>query len=145
MKKAVLFCALLFSYLASFSSHQDGSEILKNFYERFSAHNYCDEISFNQPPSLLLNEESPNDTIMYLYLDQQSNTLFLSVNLENPAKMSIIVLDILGNIVWSMPEVIYDPGKQLLSGSMNLSYGQYIVKVLKNGSVFKTQKILVIK
>lgn len=87
----------------------------------------------------------PNDTTAYLYLDPVSNTMYLSVTLDDPARITLIILDILGNVVWSLPETTYDPGKQLISGVLNLDYGQYIVKVLKNGSVYKTQKILVIK
>lgn len=144
MKKAVLTSALLFSYLISFSSHLSGGEIAS----KFSGNNYgvVSAISNTvEEPLLFINSDIPNDTIAYLYLDPQSNTVYLSMTLDNPAKISLIVLDILGNVVWLLPDATYDQGKLLLSGTLDLGYGQYIVKVLKNGSVFKTQKILVIK
>lgn len=144
MKKAVLISTLLFSFLISYSSHLIGSEITTkylgdNHYAVSSTAYTVDETP------LFFNSDISNDTIAYLYLDPVSNTVYLSITLDNPARISLIVLDILGNVVWSLPETTYDPGKNLLSGVLNLDYGQYIVKVLKNGSVYKTQKILVIK
>jgi hypothetical protein len=131
MKKAVHLIALLFFFHLFFSSHLFGSEI-----------------PVTQPvnsSTMLFSSETPNDTVAYLYLDPMSNTIYLSITLNDPSKVSIVILDILGTVVWTLPESTYDPGKQLLSGSLNLGYGQYIVKVLKNGYVYKTQKILVIK
>lgn len=132
MKKAVLLSALLFSFLISYSSHLPGSEIFS-------------KAGTNTGFQFAVNSDMPGDTISYLYLDQVSNTLYLSVTLDNPAKISVMVLDILGTEVWTLPETTYDSGKQLLSGALNLNNGQYIVKVLKNGAVCKTQKIFVIK
>ena len=123
MKKAVHLIALLFFFHLSFSLHLFGSEI---------------------PVTQQLSSIS-DDTTAYLYLDQTSKTIYLSITLFDPSKVSIVILDILGNIVWTLPETTYDPGRQIVSGSLNLDYGQYIVKVLKNGYVYKTQKILVIK
>jgi hypothetical protein len=142
MKKAVLISALLFSYLISFSSHQTGSETTTQ--NLGSTISICHSYLYDETP-LFFNSDIPNDTAAYLYLDPVSNTLYLSITIDNPSKIAIFVMDILGNVVWTLPEATYDPGKQLLSGALDLDYGQYIVKVLKNGSVCKTQKILVIK
>lgn len=131
MKKAVLINVLLLSFMIFHSSQIQGREINQNY----TANEF--------PVALQLNV--PGDTNAYLYLDPTSNTIFLSITLNDPAKVSIVVLDILGTVVWTLPETSYDSGKQMLSGGLNLGYGQYIVKVLKNGYVYKTQKILVIK
>ncbi|MFH0864600.1 MAG: hypothetical protein V1904_00285 [Bacteroidota bacterium] len=144
MKKAVLISALLFSFLNSFSSHLIGGEItLKCMGGNHDVYTPAAFTVVEAP--VFLYPDIPNDTAAYLYLDPVSNTLYLSVTLENPARIKILILDIVGTLVWSLPETTYDQGKQLLSGVLNLDYGQYIVKVLKNGSVYKTQKILVIK
>lgn len=143
MKKAVLISALLFSFLISYSSHLNGSENAEKYLGNTEVI-YCNANSVDNA-QLIINSELPGDTVAYLYLDPVSNTLYLSITLDKPAKVSIIVLDILGTAVWSLPESTYDSGKQLISGVLNLDNGQYIVKVLKNGAVYKTQKILVIK
>lgn len=144
MKKAVLISALLFSYLITFCSHLIGSEITVKCLERNYNNDTPVAITVDETP-VFFNPDTPNDTAAYLYLDPVSNTLYLSITLEDPARIKILILDIVGTLVWSLPETTYDQGKQLLSGVLNLDYGQYIVKVLKNGSVYKTQKILVIK
>ena len=143
MKKAVLLSALLFSFLITFSSSLTGSEINQKMLG--ITHLFCTDAGSVGNTQLFMNSGMPGDTINYLYLDQVSNTLYLSITLDDPAKVSIIVLDILGTEVWTLPETTYDSGKQLLSGALNLNNGQYIVKVLKDGAVCKTQKILVIK
>lgn len=143
MKKAVLISALLFSFLISYSSHLTGSEITAKCSGNTEVFYFNTNSVENS--QLSINSELPGDTVAYLYLDPVSNTLYLSITLDKSAKVTIIVLDILGTAVWSLPETTYDSGKQLISGILNLDNGQYIVKVLKNGIVYKTQKILVIK
>ncbi|HNW97424.1 MAG TPA: hypothetical protein PKK00_03300 [Bacteroidales bacterium] len=142
MKKAVLMIALLFFFHYSFSLQYPICKTLLNV----SDNNVFDPISSVYDGNFLsIISDTPNDTTAYLFLDPESKTIYLSLMLDNSAKISLLVLDIIGNVVWSIPETRYDMGKVLLSGALDLNHGQYIVKVLKNGNVYKTQKILLIK
>jgi len=80
-----------------------------------------------------------------IYPNPLSTNLFLPISLDKETKISVNIFDLLGNPVWSMPEAFFDSGKHLISTSINLPNGQYFAKIFKNGNVFKTQKIIVVK
>jgi hypothetical protein len=80
-----------------------------------------------------------------IYPNPVNSMIFLPVSLDKETKISMRVLDILGNQVYSMPDGFYDTGKHLLSGVIDLPNGQYIAQIFKDGKVYKTQKIVVIR
>lgn len=80
-----------------------------------------------------------------IYPNPVHSMIFLPVSLDIEAKISMHILDILGNPVWTMPDLFFDSGKHLLSVAISLPNGQYIAQTLKNGVVCKTQKIIVAK
>lgn len=80
-----------------------------------------------------------------IYPNPASSNLFLSVSLDKETKISIRILDLLGNEKLIVPATDYNEGKHLISAVINLANGQYIAQILKNDVVCKTQKFLVVK
>jgi len=148
MRKIVLLFALLFCFFHSNASHLLGSEIIAYL---LGGNDYVvTHTAYRDTPDIPMAENATievRDTNVFaignIYPNPVNSMIFLSLSVDKETKISILILDILGNKVWSMPENIYESGKHLISGEVNLPNGQYIAQIFKDGTVFKTQKIFV--
>jgi len=110
--------------------------------DNYFTHDYTVMFKVSAPAAIAENNVF---SIGNIYPNPINSMIFLTVSLDKETKISMRILDILGNQVYKMPEGFYDTGKHLLSGVTDLPNGQYIAQVLKDDKVYKTQKIVVIR
>jgi len=110
--------------------------------DNYFTHDYVVLFKVKEPAAIAVNDVF---AIGNIYPNPVNSLIFLNVSLDKETKLSVRILDILGNPVWTSDNVYYDKGKHLISGVINLSNGQYIAQILKDDAVYKTQKIIVIK
>jgi hypothetical protein len=148
MRKNLLLFALLLCFIHANASHIAAGEITAQL---SGGNNYVVTLkiySETQSISMAINTDfAVRDTNIFaignIYPNPVNSMIFLSLSVEKETKISILILDILGNKVWFMPENIFESGNHLISGEVNLPNGQYIAQIYKDGAVFKTQKIFV--
>jgi hypothetical protein len=110
--------------------------------DNYFTHDYTVMFKVKAPTSIVENNVF---SIGNIYPNPVNSMIILPVSLDKETKISMRILDILGNKVYTMPEGFYDTGKHLLSGVIDLPNGQYIAQILKDDKVYKTQKIVVIR
>jgi len=90
--------------------------------------------------------EKPNVfSIGNVYPNPVNSTLFIPVNLDKNAEISIGIYNIIGVQIQQIPATFLEAGNRLLSANINLKSGQYFVRVERDGITVKTQKITVIR
>ncbi len=110
--------------------------------DNYFTHDYTVFFQVSHPASI---STTNYFSIGNIYPNPASSIIILPVSLEKETKIAIKILDLLGNEKMYIPGTYYGEGKHLISSTIYLQSGQYIVQILRNDVVYKTQKILVVK